>query len=92
MNLRFAQHLASVRLTNENQKPTATGEHFYLSGHSINNMKVSILEKVTQDSIAYIKVHESFYIIYIIKGGVKLLHIFDENGILWLNCLNIVRF
>ena len=59
---RFAQHLACVRSTNEDQKPTATGEHFNMPGHSINNMKVSILEKVTQDSIAYRKIRESFYI------------------------------
>ena len=58
----FAQHLACVRLTNEDQKPTATEEHFNLPGHSINNMKVSILEKVNQDSIAYRKIRESFYI------------------------------
>jgi len=59
---RFNQHLAYVRSTNENQKPTATGEHFNLPGHSIDNMKVSILEKVSQDSITYRKIRESFYI------------------------------
>ena len=51
-----------TQISNENQKPTATGEHFNLSVHSIYNMMMSVLEKVTLDSIVDRKIHESIFI------------------------------
>jgi hypothetical protein len=59
---RFKQHLDCVRSQNENLNKTAVGEHFNLPGHSVANMKVSVIENCRQESAMYRKCRESFFI------------------------------
>ena len=40
----------------------ATGAHFNLSGHSLNNMKFTILEQVKENSDSYRKERERYFI------------------------------
>ena len=44
------------------QREKATGMHFNLPGHSVTNMKVSIIEQVKYNSDLYRKEREDFYI------------------------------
>ena len=41
-----------------NNKNKATGNHFNLPGHSVNDMRFTILEKVKYDSTEYRKVRD----------------------------------
>lgn len=59
---RFKQHLDCVRSQNENLNKTAVAEHFNLPGHSVANMKVSVIENCKQESTMYRKCRESFFI------------------------------
>ena len=57
--IRFTQHRGYVR----NEKlDTATGTHFNLPGHSLSNMKVTILEKIKSNEPMMRKTRESYYI------------------------------
>ena len=56
---RFSQHIQNVKSENPS---TSTGLHFNLPGHSIANMKISIVEKCFNDSKMYRKIRESFFI------------------------------
>ena len=40
----------------------ATGEHFKLPGHSISNMKVTIVERVKKNDDHYCKEREKYFI------------------------------
>ena len=52
-------HIGYVRNGKNNQ---ATGAHFNLPGHSINDMKMSIIEKVKKDDPIYRKEREKYHI------------------------------
>ena len=56
---RFSDHLSYVR-SNASSQPT--GFHFNSSGHSISDMKICIVEKVSQDSKIYRLEREKFFI------------------------------
>ena len=56
---RFADHRGYVK---GKQTEKATGMHFNLPGHSVTNMKVSIIEQVKYNSDLYRKEREDFYI------------------------------
>ena len=54
---RFGEHRGYVTNNHINQ---ATGAHYDLPGHSVENMKVKILEKVKIFSDSYIEKKESY--------------------------------
>ena len=56
---RLAEHRGYV--TNK-QTDKATGEHFNLPGHTVANMKISVIEQVRYKSDLYRKEREEFYI------------------------------
>jgi hypothetical protein len=56
---RICEHVGYIR-TLKYEK--ATGYHFNLPGHSLANMKVSILEKVKVDDLEYRKERETYHI------------------------------
>ena len=56
---RICEHVGYIR-TQKHEK--ATGYHFNLPGHTLANMKVSILEKVKIDSSEYRKERETYHI------------------------------
>ena len=56
---RLADHRGYVT---SKQTDKATGEHFNLPGHSVANLKVSIIEQVKFNSDLYRKEREEFYI------------------------------
>ena len=59
LKLRLAEHKQYI----QNIFPTqTTGKHFNLPGHSIANMTITILEKVTKMDESYRKERESFLI------------------------------
>lgn len=60
LKVRFGQHLGYVRSTDHDKYPT--GKHFNLPGHSMTNMKLSVLEKCKLDSSNYRKIREAEYI------------------------------
>ena len=53
--------LSPLHVTSK-QTDKATGEHFNLPGHSVANLKVSIIEQVKFNSDLYRKEREEFYI------------------------------
>ena len=59
LKYRFSDHRGYV--TN-NVTKQATGAHFTQAGHSLSNMKVSILEQVKIRSIEYRKEREKYFI------------------------------
>ena len=59
LSQRFAQHRGYV---NNQKLDQATGEHFNLPGHSLSDMKVTILEKLHSDDPNMRKIRESYYI------------------------------
>ena len=59
LQTRFSQHLGYVR--NDHLKK-ATGQHFNLPGHSLDNMKVSVIETINNKSEFYRKNREKHYI------------------------------
>ena len=59
LRTRFTQHRGYV---NNNQTKRATGYHFNLPGHSVSDMKVTILEKVKYNTEAYRKQREKLLI------------------------------
>ena len=56
---RFSQHLGYVRNDHLNK---ATGQHFNLPGHSIDNMQVSVIETIQNKSEFYRKNREKYFI------------------------------
>ena len=56
---RISEHLGYIR--NKNQT-YATGHHFNLPGHSKNDLKVTVLEKVKKNDIFYRKEREAYLI------------------------------
>ena len=56
---RFREHLGYVRNNNQNQP---TGAHFNLPGHSISDMRATIIEQCKEDSPTYRKLRESYLI------------------------------
>ena len=65
---RIAEHRGYIN----NQHTKATGEHFNLPGHSVNDMRFTILEKVKYDDMAYRKERE--------KDIIRLFDVF-YNGL-----------
>ena len=59
MKKRFDEHR---RYVENNIISQATGYHFNQRGHSINNMKITIIEKVKQTNENYRKERERFFI------------------------------
>ena len=57
--LRFAEHKGYVR---NNKQEKATGEHFNFPGHSLADMKVTIIEKVMSNDNMMRKTRESHFI------------------------------
>ena len=60
LKVRFSQHLGYVRSADYEKYPT--GKHFNLPGHSMTNMKLSILEKCKIESSNYRKIREAEFI------------------------------
>ena len=56
---RWAEHLGYVRNKRLDQ---ATGAHFNLPGHNIDQMTFSVLEKISNNNPQYRKARESHYI------------------------------
>ena len=56
---RISEHKTYIR-TNKLNQPT--GEHFNRPGHSLANLKITILEKMKTDSTLYRKERESYLI------------------------------
>ena len=56
---RFSQHLGYVRNDHQNK---ATGQHFNLPGHSLDNMRVSVIETINNKSEFYRKNREKYFI------------------------------
>ena len=59
LRYRFGEHRGYVTNGHTDQ---ATGAHYNLPGHSVENMKISIIEKVKQGSDAYRKERELYFI------------------------------
>ena len=59
LKTRLADHCGYVRNHRTDQ---ATGAHFNQSGHSLANMKVTVLEQVKNHDIAYRKEREHYFI------------------------------
>ena len=59
LKFRLDEHRGYINTQDESQ---ATGLHFNLPGHSLANLKVSILEQVKINNEQYRKERESFYI------------------------------
>ena len=59
LKFRIAEHRGYVNNRIESQ---ATGSHFNLPGHSLANLKITILEQVKINSEEYRKERESYYI------------------------------
>ena len=59
LKFRISEHKGYI---NNNIWSKATGAHFNLPGHSINNMSVTIIEKVKKADESYRKEREKFYI------------------------------
>ena len=56
---RFGQHRGYVR---NKELDNATGAHFNLPGHTIADMKVTIVEKISSDDPQMRKIRESYFI------------------------------
>ena len=56
---RFSQHLGYVRNDHQNK---ATGQHFNLPGHSLDNTRVSVIETINNKSEFYRKNREKYFI------------------------------
>ena len=56
---RITEHRGYI---NNNMKNMATGHHFNLPGHSIDNLTITIIEKVRKNDTLYRKEREKFYI------------------------------
>ena len=56
---RLSDHRSYI---NNNMKNKATGHHFNLPGHSIDNITITVIEKVRKDDILYRREREKFYI------------------------------
>ena len=56
---RINEHLGYIRNYDEEK---ATGKHFNLPGHSVANMKMTIMEQVKTQSDYYRKEREEFFI------------------------------
>ena len=56
---RISEHVGYIRT---NKKSEASGEHFNLPGHSLSNMKVTIIEKVLKQDELYRKERETIHI------------------------------
>ena len=56
---RFLEHKGYA---NTNNQTKATGLHFSQKGHSVNNMKITILEKVFNENPQFRKQREKMYI------------------------------
>ena len=59
LKYRIADHKSYIKSENIEQ---ATGEHFNLPGHSISNMKVTIVERVKKNDDQYRKEREKYFI------------------------------
>ena len=59
LRTRFTQHKGYV---NNKQTKRATGYHYNLAGHSVSDMKVTILEKVRYNTESYRKQREKLLI------------------------------
>ena len=59
MKERFPQHKGYI---NNNIHKQATGEHFNMPGHSIDNVKIRILKKVRKQDTSYRKERERYLI------------------------------
>ena len=56
---RFSEHIGYVKSGIISQP---TGQHFNLPGHSIANMKATLLEKYEKNTATFRKLRESFFI------------------------------
>ena len=56
---RFREHIGYVKSANLTQP---TGNHFNLPGHTLSNMKVTVLEKCKENNPTYRKIRESYFI------------------------------
>ena len=59
LNQRFAEHRGYVRNKKEEK---ATGAHFNLPGHTIADMKITVLEKIASEDPQMRKLRESYFI------------------------------
>ena len=59
LKYRISDHKTYIKSENMEQ---ATGEHFNLPGHSISNMKVTIVERVKKNDDQYRKEREKYFI------------------------------
>ena len=59
MKDRFEEHKNYVK---QKKFKYPTGEHFNLPGHSVNNMKIIIMEKVKETNVFYRKEREHYLI------------------------------
>ena len=59
MKHRLAEHIGYI---NNQVSSVSTGEHFNLPGHSLANIKITILEQVKKNDILYRKEREKYLI------------------------------
>lgn len=59
LNQRFQQHKGYV---NNKKLDKATGAHFNLPGHSVSDMRISVVEKIYNQDNFFRKEREKFYI------------------------------